>query len=235
MALSDLLSSFRDIISSFSIVHVGILLAIWSLYLITLGICRLYLSPIAHIPGPRLAALTWLYEFYYDIVLGGQYTFQIVRLHERYGPVVRINPAEVHVGDPDFYPEVYASGTRRRDKWRFYTRQFGADDSALSTIEHDVHRARRAAVAPFFSTQSVRRLQPVLEERVDALLRRLQGTRGVVDLMYPFSAFTNGALLFSILSSSLLALCGCVCAHVRVCLSLMFSCTWKKGVKEEIS
>lgn len=219
MALSDLLSSFRDIISSLSIVHAGILLAIWSLYLVALGIYRLYLSPIAHIPGPRLAAFTWLYEFYYDIVLGGQYTFQIVRLHERYGPIVRINPAEVHVGDPDFYPEVYASGTRRRNKWRFYTRQFGADDSALSTIDHDVHRARRAAVAPFFSTQSVRRLQPVLEERVDALLHRLRGTKGVVDLMYPFSAFTNGAVLSPSLVSVSLSPPLCACMSLCVCLS----------------
>jgi hypothetical protein len=195
MAFADLLSSFWDIISSFSLVHASILLALWSLYLIALGTYRLYFSPISHIPGPKLAAATWLYEFYYDIVLGGQYTFKIISLHEQYGPIIRINPSEVHVGDPDFYPEVYASGTRRREKWRFFTKQFGADDSALSTIDHDHHRVRRAAVAPFFSTQSVRRLQPVIEERVDALLDRLRGTRGVVDLMYPFSAFTNGEFL----------------------------------------
>lgn len=193
MAFTELLSSFRDLLSSFSPFHATILLGLVSVYLLTLGTYRLFFSPISHIPGPKLAALTWLYEFYYDIILGGQYTFKIISLHDQYGPVIRINPSEVHVGDPDFHSELYAGGTRRRQKWRFFTKQFGADESALSTVDHDHHRVRRAAVAPFFSTQSVRRLQPVVEERVDALLERLKGVQGgVVDLMYPFSAFTNG-------------------------------------------
>ncbi|OIW31159.1 cytochrome P450 [Coniochaeta ligniaria NRRL 30616] len=195
MAFTDLLSSFWGMISSLSFLHTTILLlTLSSISLLALALHRLYLSPLSPVPGPRLAALTWLYEFYYDIVLGGQYTFKIIRLHAQYGPIIRINPSEIHIGDPDFYAEVYASGTRRREKWRFFTKQFGADDSALSTVDHELHRTRRAAVAPFFSTQSVRRLQPVVEERVDALLHRLRGTRGVVDLMYPFSAFTNDVI-----------------------------------------
>jgi hypothetical protein len=185
-----------DLLNSLTISHLYIVLSIYAVYLAALATYRLYLSPISHVPGPKLAALTWAYEFYHDIVLGGQYTHKIIALHRRYGPVVRINPLEVHIGDPAFHPELYAAHPRRREKWRFFTKQFGADDSALATVDHDHHRLRRAAVAPFFSTQSVRRLQPVIEERVDALLDRLRGLRGVVDLMYPFSAFTNGECCF---------------------------------------
>ena len=46
---------------------------------------RLWLSPIAKFPGPKLAALTFWYEFYYDVVKGGQYTWEIRRMHEKYG------------------------------------------------------------------------------------------------------------------------------------------------------
>lgn len=192
--------AFTDLVSSFSYLCAGVLLGLLSLYVLSLGIWRLYFSPISHIPGPKLAALTWAYEFYYDIILGGQYTFKIIELHKEYGPIIRINPEEVHIGDPDFYPVLYPGTNRRREKWRFYTKQFGADESALSTIDHNHHKLRRASINPFFSTQSVRRLQPVIEERADALLNRLrwlhkEQTPGTpVDLMYPFSAFTNDVI-----------------------------------------
>ena len=48
-------------------------------------IYRLYLHPLAKFPGPRLAAATLWYEFYYDCILYGQYTFKIGRMHEKYG------------------------------------------------------------------------------------------------------------------------------------------------------
>jgi len=46
---------------------------------------RLYFHPLAHIPGPKLAAITWWYEFYFDGILQGKYVFKIQELHRRYG------------------------------------------------------------------------------------------------------------------------------------------------------
>ncbi|KAL8949689.1 MAG: hypothetical protein Q9183_007581, partial [Haloplaca sp. 2 TL-2023] len=85
---------------------------------INLAINRLYLSPVSTIPGPKLAAFSFWYEFYYNVILGGRYTWKIAELHKRYGPIVRINPFEVHIDDPDFYDEVYVSGSKRKtDQW----------------------------------------------------------------------------------------------------------------------
>lgn len=55
------------------------------LHIVFSAIYRLYLSPIAKFPGPKLAALTLWYEFYYDVVRGGQYGFKIADLHDQYG------------------------------------------------------------------------------------------------------------------------------------------------------
>lgn len=41
--------------------------------------------PLSHIPGPKLAAATYIPEFYYDAVLFGRYTRRIQELHEIYG------------------------------------------------------------------------------------------------------------------------------------------------------
>lgn len=54
-------------------------------YLITTAIYRLYLSPLAKFPGPKLAALTLWYEFYYDVVKRGKYTWRIAEMHKQYG------------------------------------------------------------------------------------------------------------------------------------------------------
>jgi hypothetical protein len=61
------------------------------LYSVVVVIYRLFLSPLSKFPGPKLAAATLLYEAYYDVILGGQYTFKIKELHEQYGQFVRSN------------------------------------------------------------------------------------------------------------------------------------------------
>ena len=55
------------------------------LYLAGLAVYRLYFSPIAKFPGPKLAALTLWYEFYFDVIKQGQYTWEIGRMHDKYG------------------------------------------------------------------------------------------------------------------------------------------------------
>ena len=54
-------------------------------WLVSVTLSRLYLSPLSTIPGPKLAALTSWYEFYYDVILPGRYVFKIQELHSQYG------------------------------------------------------------------------------------------------------------------------------------------------------
>jgi hypothetical protein len=55
------------------------------LYIATLLAYRFFFHPLVHIPGPTLAKATYLYEWYYDLYLSGQYTFKLKELHKRYG------------------------------------------------------------------------------------------------------------------------------------------------------
>ena len=55
------------------------------LYTTYVVIYRLYLSPIAHFPGRRLAALTLWYEFYFDVLKRGSYVWEIQKMHQTYG------------------------------------------------------------------------------------------------------------------------------------------------------
>lgn len=67
-------------------------LTIYFLYFVGLVIYRLYFSPLSKFPGPRLAAATYLYEGYYDIVKRGKYTFKIRDLHAEYGQPLQLFP-----------------------------------------------------------------------------------------------------------------------------------------------
>lgn len=82
-----------------------LLLSLPLLYCVAVVIYRLYFHPLRSIPGPRLAAATGWYDFYYDVYLKGELLFKIKELHEIYGPVVRISPREVHVADIGLYHE----------------------------------------------------------------------------------------------------------------------------------
>ena len=55
------------------------------LYHIGLFTYRLTFDPLAKFPGPKLAAATSWYEFYYDWWCEGQYVFEIKKMHDKYG------------------------------------------------------------------------------------------------------------------------------------------------------
>ncbi len=110
------------------------------------------------------------------------------------GLIIRVNPEELHVDDPSFYPKLYAGPSERRDKWGWAMKMFGMKCATFSTVPHDLHRRRRAALNPFFSKAAVRRLEPEIRQLVNRLCERLkefQGSGEPVDLGLVFAALTT--------------------------------------------
>ncbi|KAL7905492.1 cytochrome P450 [Trichoderma velutinum] len=159
--------------------------AIWT------AVWRLFFSPLSHIPGPKLAAVSYWYEFYYDVICQGRFLWKIGELHRQYGPIVRINPREVHINDHNFYDDIYAGGSKHpRHKIRFMAMH---DDSMFDTYDEDKHRARRAAVGVAFSVQSIRKLEPTIRASIEELASRmaaLVGTNQVVNLQEMYGGLT---------------------------------------------
>lgn len=90
-------------------------------YLAIIAVLRLFVSPLAGIPGPKPAALTYRYQSYYEFFPHrGQFLFKCDELHKKYGPVVRIGPDEVHINDPYYYNEAYGTSMHRRHKSLIY-------------------------------------------------------------------------------------------------------------------
>ena len=53
--------------------------------IVGLYIYRAFFDSLSHIPGPKLAAATLWYEFYYDVIKKGKYTWEIGKMHQKYG------------------------------------------------------------------------------------------------------------------------------------------------------
>ncbi|KAH0555914.1 hypothetical protein GP486_006142 [Trichoglossum hirsutum] len=182
----------RDLFTNERLLAAGAIAS--ALYLLALSVYRLYFSPIAKFPGPKLAALTFWYEFYYDVIKRGRYTWKIKELHEKYGPIVRINPYELHIDDPEYYDTLYSGPSKKRNKWEWSAKMFGNTKSMLGTVPHDHHRLRRAAVSPYFSKQSVARLEPTIQSVIDILCERIRGfqrSEEPLNLGHAFAALTT--------------------------------------------
>jgi hypothetical protein len=141
------------------------------LYYVGLAVYRLYWSPLAAFPGPKLAALTTWYDFYYEIIKDGQFTFHIKDLHKEFGmnslpaiiiestqwlmmtqgPIIRISPNEFHINDPELFDQLYLR-SGRRDKYTYMSRRFGYAQDTFSTLPHELHRVRRKSLSPLFTS-----------------------------------------------------------------------------------
>ncbi|KAL2424332.1 Cytochrome P450 monooxygenase [Exophiala dermatitidis] len=142
----------------------------------SVAVYRLYFHPLSKVPGPKLAAVSRLYDFYYDCILGGKFAFKIQELHNIYGPIVRIGPNEVHIKDPDFFDEFY-NVTSRVDKDPWYYAFVGSQDAGFGTANVDLHRMRRKAMSRFFATSAISNLESSSRQKVAKLCQRLEEMR----------------------------------------------------------
>ena len=177
----------------------GLFLGIQLVYVVGLAIYRLYLSPIAKFPGPKLAAVTGWYETYYDLFHqgGGKFTHKIKEIHQKYGPIVRINPWDLHIDDPQYYDTIYTMA-KPYDKLVRHQHRLNIPEAAFSTADSVLHKRRRNAAAPFFSKQKMREQADVIQGFVDRLSYRLKkdfaGTGRVIDMTDMWGCQTSDAI-----------------------------------------
>lgn len=178
----------------------GAAVALYMGYAAVIVIYRLYFSPLAKFPGPKLPVITNWYETYFDIFKGegGQFMFDIKKMHEKYGPIVRINAEELHIDDPEFYEVIYAT-SKPYDRLLRFTKRFNVELSVAGTADSATHKVRRAAVLPFFSKARVRQYNRHIQEVLNRISHRLStefaGTDAPVDLNCMWGALTADVVM----------------------------------------
>ncbi|MCJ1466754.1 hypothetical protein MMC07_005374 [Pseudocyphellaria aurata] len=114
------------------------------------------------------------------------------------GPIIRINPTEIHISDPDFYDTIYSHvPVNKEESFRY---RLGNPGSMHSTPEKDLHQKRRASLASYFSRRQVLKFSPYIQSCMDKLCHRLnneyKGTSKVVSLDDAFAAFTADIITY---------------------------------------
>ncbi|KAI0534394.1 putative cytochrome P450 [Xylaria digitata] len=182
---SDVMTRFWDL---FTIeIVVKILAALSIVHVASHIVYNLYLHPLSKYPGPLLGRSTLLWRFYN--VLGGRWHRHIDKLHKKYGAVVRVSPNELSFASIESWKDIYGHATGGRGtcvKGEFYDVFGGGFNSSCIGSERNPkeHGRMRKALSNAFSTKSLLEQEVVVNENVDAFLKRLgadggPGTKGL--------------------------------------------------------
>ncbi|KAH7325633.1 benzoate 4-monooxygenase cytochrome P450 [Stachybotrys elegans] len=177
------------------------LLGLWIGYRFMLALYNISpLHPLYQFPGPKLAAASFLYEAWFDLIKVGRYSWEIKAMHEKYGPIVRINPEELHCDDYDFVDEIYPSLTTRiRDKHAHFLAGFAGTltVSTFGTRDHERHRVRRSAISRFFSRQGILKYEPEIHDMGQKLCSKILNVAEsgqIINALDPYNCFTADAI-----------------------------------------
>jgi len=134
---------------------------------IGLAIDRLVLSPLAKIPGPKIAALTQWWMIYHEF--NGDRTVTIHKLHEKYGPVVRVAPHEVSFTSPEGVKDIYGAGSTFPKNHFYDLFQYYGERNMFTTLTKKEHGDRKKMITDRYSKSYV--MQPAIEASVKECAR----------------------------------------------------------------
>ena len=134
--------------------------------------------PLRHFPGPfvhRVSRLPWAIRH-----ASGEQAFHTQRLHDRYGPVVRIGPNHLSFTDPQAWKEIYSHrtgdghGLQEMPKSTEFTRNVKGQLTTIVNADQEEHQRLRRALAHGFSDSSMRQQESVMLKHVNMLVDRLR-------------------------------------------------------------
>ncbi|KAK1958741.1 cytochrome P450 [Colletotrichum sublineola] len=139
-------------------------------------------SPLRKFPGPVLAGWTNLWRLWQ--VISADYAPRIKRLHEKYGPVVRLGPNLLDIDFPELTKVIYGTDSRWK-KSDFYKNSSTIIDGKItyhmfSETNNAEHARLKRPVVRHYSVPSMLAMEPLMDKTIaefcDHLERRFVDT-----------------------------------------------------------
>ncbi|CAG8958436.1 hypothetical protein HYFRA_00011113 [Hymenoscyphus fraxineus] len=151
-----------------------LLSVVLAIYMTSRCIYHLYFHPLAHFPGPKLAAVSNIY--YAKTWFSGRYPFKLAELFKTYGDVVRIAPNELVFCAPQAYQDIHGSAIHNREVFtKTNFQDMGLDEIGLTAErDPDIHREMARKLQPAFSTRAVQAHESTVRSHIDEFLLQME-------------------------------------------------------------
>ncbi|GJC89806.1 trichothecene C-15 hydroxylase [Colletotrichum liriopes] len=165
------------------------------LWQILLAGYNLFLHPLRKLPGPtlqRASPLVWAWQHAF-----GYQAFHTQRLHDRYGPVVRIGPNHLSFTNADAWKEIYGFqiGKELEDnelpKARLFSTTIEELPTSIVNADREEHQRFRRALSHGFSDSSMRAQEGIIVKYIDKLISRLPRSSDTKDVKLNIEAWYN--------------------------------------------
>ncbi|KAJ1326878.1 aspirochlorine biosynthesis cytochrome P450 monooxygenase [Microdochium nivale] len=165
---------------------------------------RIWLHPLSKILGPKHLAAADIFNLYITHVSMKMSPYA-VKLHRKYGPIVRIGPDRVIVDESIAWSQVH--GVRSTSEENEFNKIPGyimpRDNLGLIAANREVHRRQRRQIGNAFSVASLREQEGIIKGYVDKLMAeielraRKQETLDIVDWLNYVTFDIIGDLTFA--------------------------------------
>lgn len=144
------------------------LVTVLSLYVVY----QAFLHPLAKYPGPFLAKVTDLWQVNQFVTLYQPYN--LTRLHEKYGPIVRYGPDKLSITDEQAMPLLYQKGGKTFPKTEFYDAYGAANNPNVFGMRDEArHAVRRRHMSHSFSMSYIKEFEGFLDINIAILKQRI--------------------------------------------------------------
>ncbi|KAJ6531623.1 cytochrome P450 [Mycena vulgaris] len=142
--------------------------------------------PLAEFKGPAIGKVSKLWGLWIGW-RGYQYLYH-KKLHDKYGPYVRIGPDEISVNDAAAVSQILSFGGL--DKGRFYeSGRHASTPPSIVGLTGEAHAAKRRVWNRTMTSAAIREYEPLLVKRISQLASRLGDQDGTTDLVGWFDLF----------------------------------------------
>ncbi|KAJ8131179.1 hypothetical protein O1611_g2446 [Lasiodiplodia mahajangana] len=170
-------------------------------------IYNIYFHPLRKFPGPllqRASSLPWALQH-----SRGVQAHRTQKLHDQYGPVVRIGPNHLSFTDTSAWKDIYGHRvgnelhTTEMPKARQFVKTIKSIPTSIINADREEHSRFRRALSHGFSDAAMRQQEPEIVKYVDLLIERLhqecdQGNKPLnLEAWYNWTTFDIvGSLVF---------------------------------------